>query len=837
MGEVWKARDGRLGRIVAIKISGERFTDRFEREARAVAALNHPNICTLYDVGPDYLVMEFVDGTPIAPIEGVRKLLDVATQIADGLSAAHAADILHRDLKPGNILITREGRVKILDFGLAKSMAPAQDDATAVMTVTQPGTVLGTIAYMSPEQARNAPLDARSDQFCFGLVLYELASGKRAFDRPTIAETLTAIIREEYEPMPPAIPAPLRWIIERLLAKDPEERYASTKDLYHDLRGLRERLSEASAEVTGPTAEPPPKRILLKLLLLTGLLTGILIALMLPRLQPDFSAYRITPVSRDEATEQSPVWSPDGKSVAYEMTIHGLRQVFTWTLGSSNAAQLTHSKGNCYWPFWSPDGSTIYFTSGNDTWSVPVSGGAPQLVVKNGRAGTISPDGKTFAFVRNNRLWIGPPGEGQAREYANPSFPSTQLNVFNAHFSPDGSKLAVAAASPSGGFPTWIIPYPTGTPRKLHDEQLLNVHINWFPDNRRLIMAQPDGGGSSLVIVDTETGGSRAIYKSPDALLSPAVSPDGKRIVYAAGPEESDLIEIGVPDGAVTVMLARGGRSETPDWAPSGTHYLFATDVNGIHAIDDRTPKEDFTRRLISASSQYWPAVPEVLHSPRWAPEGERFTFVAGAGLSRKTWVAHTSGGRPVNIDPSAESFGASWSPDGLWIAYYRRTEGIVGKAQIAKIGTSAGAAPAVLKEVPRVFDTTQWAPSGDWILYRGSDGLALVSADGKQDRTLTGRTVLAYGFSKNGDQVYGVFLNRDQDSALWQLLSVDVKTGSEKFLAPLNLPPATHTLDSFSLHPDGKRFATSIEKWSYDLWMLEGFEQEKSWLDRLLRR
>src|SRR5437763_5538476 len=216
MGEVYKARDTRLDRIVAIKTSKEAFSERFEREARAVAALNHPNICQLYDVGPDYLVMEFIEGVPIASVDSTRKLLDIAVQIADGLAAAHAAGIIHRDLKPDNILITRDGRVKILDFGLAKIVTAANTDAdaTRAMTRTEAGATLGTIAYMSPEQARgSADLSAQSDQFSFGLVLYELAAGRRAFPRGSAAETMTAIIREDADPLPASVPAPLRWIV------------------------------------------------------------------------------------------------------------------------------------------------------------------------------------------------------------------------------------------------------------------------------------------------------------------------------------------------------------------------------------------------------------------------------------------------------------------------------------------------------------------------------------------------------------------------------------------------------------------------------------------------
>jgi eukaryotic-like serine/threonine-protein kinase len=272
MGEVWKARDTRLERIVAIKTSKTEFSERFAREARAVASLNHPNICQLYDLGTlpeggSYLVMEFIEGSPIAPVDSPRKLLDLAAQIADGMAAAHAAGFTHRDLKPDNILVTgpqtpHPGRAKILDFGLAKQAASFHEsEATrTIAAVTNAGTVVGTVSYMSPEQARGEDVDARSDQFSFGLIVYELAAGKRAFVRPSAAETMAAIIREEAELLPTSVPAPLRWVVERCLAKDPAEHYDSTRDLYRELKHARERLSEASTSGSQAAVAQPAVR-------------------------------------------------------------------------------------------------------------------------------------------------------------------------------------------------------------------------------------------------------------------------------------------------------------------------------------------------------------------------------------------------------------------------------------------------------------------------------------------------------------------------------------------------------------------------------------------------
>jgi eukaryotic-like serine/threonine-protein kinase len=241
MGEVYQARDTRLDRIVAIKVSQDRFSDRFEREARSVAALNHPNICTVHDVGPDYLVMEFVDGGPPKSPLPPAQVLQYATQMAEGLTAAHAKGIVHRDLKPGNIFVTQDGRIKILDFGLATraSAAAAAPDVTMTTPLTDPGTAVGTIAYMSPEQARGETVDARSDLWSLGVVLYELLTGARPFEGTTQALVFEALLNKP--PLPPSsrnakVPPELERIVGKLLEKDRGMRYQSAAEVLADLK-------------------------------------------------------------------------------------------------------------------------------------------------------------------------------------------------------------------------------------------------------------------------------------------------------------------------------------------------------------------------------------------------------------------------------------------------------------------------------------------------------------------------------------------------------------------------------------------------------------------------
>jgi len=239
MGVVYKARDTRLGRTVAIKVVNAEFTQRFEREARAIAALNHPHICTLYEVGEHegapYLVMEYVEGRPLKGPLPAGEALRYSIQICEALAAAHKAGIVHRDLKPDNILLTSEGSVKVLDFGLAKLQPTAKTDAPTLTTMTEQGAIAGTGPYMSPEQAQGEAVDARSDIFSFGAVLYELLSGRRAFRRETMTATLAAVIAQEPPPLKEAPPEVVR-IVGKMLAKKRESRYQSTEELLADLR-------------------------------------------------------------------------------------------------------------------------------------------------------------------------------------------------------------------------------------------------------------------------------------------------------------------------------------------------------------------------------------------------------------------------------------------------------------------------------------------------------------------------------------------------------------------------------------------------------------------------
>ncbi|HEY1434380.1 MAG TPA: protein kinase, partial [Thermoanaerobaculia bacterium] len=435
MGEVYRARDAKLGREIAIKVlpsatasDGDR-RQRFEQEARAASALNHPNILTIHDIGEAdgalYIAMELVEGKTLREVlasgepVATKRLLDLAVQTAEGLAKAHGAGIVHRDLKPENLMVSKDGYVKILDFGLAKlTETLSQKDAsvlpTAIAAPTEPGTVMGTAGYMSPEQASGQPVDFRSDQFTLGAILYEMATGQRAFQRKTGAETLVAIIREEPEPLSqvaPKAPTPVRWIIERCLAKDPEERYASTKDLARDLRNLRDHLTETSSSGALEPAEPLKSRRRGWLLpaaaaLLIGAALGALVLSRLAAGPPP--AIHFQQLTFQRGMVQSARFAPDGQTILYSAAWEGRPLEVFMTRPDSAEFRSLDLPGATVLSVSSSGEIALslnrHFVMGYEATGtlarVPLAGGSPREVLESAQDADWSPDGKELAVSR-----------------------------------------------------------------------------------------------------------------------------------------------------------------------------------------------------------------------------------------------------------------------------------------------------------------------------------------------------------------------------------------------------------------------------------------------------
>lgn len=889
MGEVYLARDTRLNRNVALKImpanvaSDASRRQRFTQEARAVAALNHPNIVGVYDTGEDqdvlFIVSELVKGETLSDLlrRGLlplRKALDIAAQIAGGIAAAHAAGITHRDLKPANIMIAAAesgqlGRVKILDFGLARQAAsPAQDGSTmTAVLVTEPGMVVGTANYMSPEQARGASVDYRSDQFSFGLILYEMLTGMRAFDRPHSVEIMAAILNEEPRPIEREIPAPLRWTIDRCLAKDPAERYDSTRDLHHELRNIRDHLqSETTAGSIARPATPAkaaPKRFPWAASVISfaaGLAAAALaIALAIPQ-TPDPSNFRATPFAVDLPLAYGASWSPDGKAVAYTgRTRESAGQVYIRRLDSPIAEQVTTLPQGAEAISWSGDGKRVYFYTAappEGVWSVAIVGGEPEPVLAaNGvpapltgpHAFAISCDGKALAALRQNPqgLWgvsISSPIGSPFREYAPAPFAAHDFyNGPNLKFAPDGKSILLMLNGEHRREEAWLLPFPPDPshPPHLTLEKLRSPggtpRISWMPDSRHVTATFPSVDTAHLWFADTRSDNVRALTSGPDTQSNPAVAPNGRSVMVEEVQRGFDIVSADIDTARVRSLIATERVETAPAWAARKPVMVYLTDRNGPQEIWLRREGEP-DRPLVTAHD--FPAgTTRVFLAPALAPEGERviYTRITNGSAAARLWISAISGGAPVPATDGScpgPEYPGSWSPDGRWFTYRCAREG---REDLMRVKTSGQAAPVLVHKDGGRTGIPSWSPDGQWIAYADNDGAEqLISPDGQIGRNLRGLGNASVLFSADGKTIYGV---RAANSATL-LVAADLATGAQRIVGDLgidNRPGSDFNPGvRFSLAPGGKSFVYGTINRKSSLWLMEGFAP-RNWFSRLI--
>ena len=860
MGEVYKARDTRLDRIVAIKTSRQAFTERFEREERAIAAFNHPNICQIYDVGPDYLVMEFIDGEPVAPVDSPRKLLEIAVQIADGLAAAHAAGIVHRDLKPDNILVARDGRVRILDFGLAKQAAAAAPqsrpaDATRTVALTDAGTTVGTIAYMSPEQARGDPeLTPQSDQFSFGLVLYELLTGKRAFQRASAPETMTAIIREDFAPLPATVHAPLRWIVERLLAKDPAERYDSTRDLFRELRQVREHLSQSSSSIAVPAAEavsmPARARSRLSAWRLAGLIAAAaLIAFSLAwflRPTGGFEKLRFTPMEVAWENPSGPVWSPDGKAFAYVAGASPNRRLFVRYLDSPTATPLTPGADDWSAAGWSPDSKRVIVRGKNPNGATPryalysasVIGGDPDLLMPiDWPQPRVSPDGSAIAVValEGNKLAVyaaSPVGSPLKKYEPSPFATSEFSNAPLAQFAPDNRSILLVI-DVIGGRQAWQLPYPPGKaqPRRILTS-LPNTGFtprwSWFPNGANAVMSINTDRGYDLWLVGMHSGLKRQITANITAQsdTQPALSPTGDKLLFAHESYDHMILSASLTDAAIERVISSETQTGMPAWAWNKNEIVYESKRGGNTAIWMRSEGKD---RPLVTPDQFPTGTTVGFMTPALSPAGDRLEYTrVDKNQTFVNWISSLAGGPPVRLTNTRDVVerGGSWSPDGSRIVYWQYHNGRPA-VMIAK--TTGEATPTVLRETNGSI-LPEWSPDGQWIALLDRAGLNLISPDGKTSRTVEALDAAQVTFSRDSKLLYGIRV----EPTRCILFSIDIATKQTKNIGDFatDFAPSSYSNPGIrlSLSPDGKSILFPARRSTVGLWMLEGFTQPGWW-------
>jgi Tol biopolymer transport system component/predicted Ser/Thr protein kinase len=856
MGEVYRARDTRLKRDVAVKVLPADFAHdvprrrRFEAEARAVAALNHPNILSVFDVGDDYMVTEIVDG---ASLRGAsltqRKTLEVVAQIADGLAAAHEAGMVHRDLKPDNVLLTRDGRVKILDFGLARVNAASATEETR--TLTEPGTVWGTPGYMSPEQVRGSNVGHRSDIFSLGVILYELLAGKRAFGGESTADMLTAILREEPPELPDSVPLGLRQIVHRCLEKMPQERFQSARDLAFALRSLAG--STGSAKIVAAPARGrwwmPAAVVVL------GALAVVFAVLWFTRPQGvDLSRYRYTPFATDAEPEINPSWSPDGRSIAYLKRIGREYQLMLRALDAPVPVQLTKMAEGAYGdpgnrPIWSPEGNRIYFIGGDPEtlWSVGVAGGEPQEVFPGTLlpAASLSGDGKTLALWRVIRqekktsasLWISSPLGAPPRKYEPAPFEvDAWYTDTSIRFSPDRAHIGLGidiAAEPE----FWVIPWPEGhaAPRKLFWKRNLTEppQFDWMPDAKHLLMAME----GSLWLGDSEKETLERLTTSPmGGDDTPAVSPDGRRIAFSTENVDFDIASIPLDGSPPQLILATARNEFSPSWSRSG-RMAFITARSGQDEVWLRDARGDWERPVVT-QTDFPNDLTVRIRQAAISPDGARVVYQReGSKSVVSLWISPASGGRPALVPTPGTpgGNGLAWSPDGKSLAFLGGPDG----QQLETLLIGSDHSPTLLPA--RCGAAPAWSPDGLWIAcaVRNERSILLISPDGNQSRKLASPAptfLQDFVMVWSGDSLKLFVASSLMGDA--RLDAIDVGTGATRTIAGLGPSTSFEVLYNYclngSLAPDGKSFATTVSKTTSDIWILDGFAPAKRrWFSR----
>jgi eukaryotic-like serine/threonine-protein kinase len=762
MGVVYKARDTHLDRFVALKIlPPERMTDaerkrRFVQEAKAASSLNHPHIVTIYDIdevdGVHFIAMEYVDGQTLdqrIPRHGMRlnETLKVAVQMADALAAAHAAGIIHRDLKPPNVMVSEGGVAKILDFGLAKlgeRTDGSDPDAKTVQagsdSQTEEGTILGTVSYMSPEQAEGKKVDGRSDIFSFGSVLYEMATGQRAFQGDSKMSTLAAILNKDPKPMrelSETVPYELEKIITHCLRKDRERRSQNVADVKIALEELKEE-SGSRFPVTTPQLL---RRRRWKLVWIIALLLLLTVAVVLvwfsssPTKEQEVQLTS-TPLTSYPGEELYPCFSPDGNQVAFSW--NGAKQdnydIYIKLIGPGEPLRLTTDPAEDYSPAWSPDGRFIaflrYLSTGRvAVMLVPALGGAERQVAEVSgfpifllrlaalRDLTWSPDGKWLALPEDTPaegLCLLSVETGQKRRLTSPP---AQSHDMNPAFAPDGHALAfVRPGSYALLGDIYVLPLSESLtpqePKRLTFEGM-NCNPAWTADGREIVFTsgQVIARRSLWKIMASGSGKPQRLASVGEYGLLPAISRQGHRLAYVRWLTDYNIgrVEIGGRDGTsspASNFISSTLTDDDPQYSSDGKKIAFHSDRSGSDEIWVCNSDGSNPQQLTFFGGPY-------TGRPRWSPDGKQIVFDSERdGRPTDIYIISSDGGKPHRLIGDALNLAPSWSRNGKWIYFFSDRSG---QLQVWKLPTSGGQAVQVTRKGGYIaFES----PDGKFVYY-----------------------------------------------------------------------------------------------------------------------
>jgi Tol biopolymer transport system component len=708
MGEVYRARDSRLKRTIAIKVLSSAVAanaasrERFEREAQAVAALNHPNIVTVYSVeeheGVRFLTMELVEGTTLArqiPQHGLQlgQLLKLAVPLADAVAAAHERGIVHRDLKPGNIMVGPDGRVKVLDFGLAKLRVQPEEgqglDALPTGPVTAEGQIVGTVAYMSPEQAEGRPVDHRSDIFSLGVILFELSTGHRPFNGTTNVALLSSILRDTPVPvneLNPNMPADFSRVVRRCLTKDQSRRYQSAADVRNDLEDLQQVSSQSGTAIPAATAEVSHWSRW-RYVAAAAALAAIAVLLLHPwRRAPERSALEttFTQLTAEPGVEQFPSLSPDGKWMVYTGDAAGNLDIYLKSVGGQVPINLTKdSPAVDTEPAFSPDGERIAFRSGRHGGGIFIMGRTGEAVTQVTDVGfnpAWSPDGKQLLFttdevgfnpfgrVNRSELWVVTVDGGNRRRVQVP-------DAVQAVWSPHGDRIAYWAAIGGDRYPGHVMTVPAagGDALQVTYGTFTDWNPVWAPDGKYLYFASNRGGSMNLwrVAIDERSGRTLA---EPEPVTTPApflahlsFAADGHRMAYASILQTQNIQR-------ADFDFASGTIKGEPEWVTNGSRLWSSPDPSPDDqqvAVYSRLQQEDiYLFRSDGTGLRQVTNDAPVDRVPRWSPDGKRIAEFSNRSGIENLWTISPDGGGLRQLTELTEpAYYAVWSPDGARMA------------------------------------------------------------------------------------------------------------------------------------------------------------------------
>jgi Tol biopolymer transport system component len=853
MGVVYRAHDSRLGREVAIKLIPESLAAdetrlrRFEQEARSAGQLNHPNIVAVHDIGvhsgAPYIVTELLEGESLrSRLEGgalpARKAVDYARQTAVGLAAAHDKGIVHRDIKPDNLFITTDGRVKILDFGIAKLTTPAEAAAgrTGLPTETAEGTVVGTTGYMSPEQVRGEPVDARSDIFSVGTVLHEMLTGCPAFTRNTAVETMAAILKEDpRQPLPGNIPPALERIVSRCLEKARETRFQSARDLAFGL----EVLSDTSA--TGMPATPAPalqRRMPLVSLAAIALTVVAGFAIWAMRgaapqpVENPVANARFSRFTDWPGTEAGAAISPDGKFVAFVADRDGEFDAFVSQVGTGLFTNLTKDIPPLSVPSlmrligFSGDGADVWFTESGDSsapkWLIPLTGGTPRAFLRQGStAPAWSPDNARLTYFVNGNgdpFYLADQTGADARPLVvdQEGFFANTTHNHNPVWSPDGQWIYFVHGLQPNELDVWRARPTGGRPERLTD---LHVQVNFVApiDSRTLLYAarSDDGSGPWLWSLDVESRVTRRVISGLDHYSSVSSSLDGRRIVATVENPTATLWTVPIldhpaEDQDVQQYPTTSPRTLAPRFGKSSMFYLSGNGTN-----DSLWVRKD------GKASQVWKAEGDSLTEPAAiSPDGTQLAVVVNRDRRLRLLVMTTNGTNVRTLGPSIEIQGSGaqgaldWSRDGTWIVVGGRDAQGPGLFRIP----TDGSAPVRL--VSGEVTNPVCSPDGTMIVYGGAvvGGRVPILGVRPNGQSVELPNVLmrlggGHRFAPDGTLVY---LPRGQSLDFWSLDLV------RKTTRPLTHLSDQGTLRTFDITPDGKQIVFDRSRQNSDIYLIE---------------